>query len=76
MEGTNEKTSIEEMAKKAGAVQVTGPVKWFDPVKGFGFITSDDNEEDILVHFSVLREIGVTALPEGATITCLAIEMV
>lgn len=74
MEGTNAKASIEEMAKKAGAVQVKGPVKWFDPVKGFGFITSEDHEEDILVHFSVLREIGVTALPEGATITCLAIE--
>ncbi len=73
-EGTKPTPSIEEMAKKAGAIEVKGPVKWFDAVKGFGFITADGRDEDILVHFSVLREIGITTIPEGATLTCLAIE--
>lgn len=58
MEGTKEKVSMEDMAKKAGAKEVKGPVKWFDAVKGFGFITAEGHDEDILVHFSVLREIG------------------
>jgi len=74
MQGTKESAKLEELAKQAGAVEVKGPVKWFDAVKGFGFITPDKGDEDILVHFSVLREIGLTTIPEGATLTCLAIE--
>lgn len=74
MDGAMTSAKIEDLAKKAGAVEVKGQVKWFDAVKGFGFITSEDKEEDILVHFSVLREIGLSTVPEGATLTCLAIE--
>ena len=74
MESSDSQPSMEDMAKKAGAVEVTGQVKWFDAVKGFGFLVAEDREEDILVHFSVLREIGVTSVPEGATLKCLAIE--
>ncbi len=74
MEGTKASVSLEDMAKKAGAIEVKGPVKWFDAVKGFGFLTAEGRDEDILVHFSVLREIGITMIPEGATLTCLAIE--
>lgn len=29
----------------------TGTVLWFDPVKGYGFISQDDGEKDIFVHF-------------------------
>ena len=51
---------------------VRGAVKWFDAVRGYGFVIPDDGTPDILVHFSVLREIGRKSLPEGAMLTCLA----
>ncbi|MEO0359182.1 MAG: cold shock domain-containing protein, partial [Pseudomonadota bacterium] len=35
-----------------------GTVKWFDPVKGFGFIVSDGEETDVLLHANVLRNYG------------------
>lgn len=50
---------------------VRGTVKWFDPVRGYGFMVPDGGEgPDILVHFTVVREMGRRTLPEGATVTC------
>ncbi|MDB5683201.1 MAG: cold-shock protein [Sphingomonas bacterium] len=53
--------------------RVTGPIKWFDATRGFGFMIGDDAEGDVLVHFSVLREHGRRTLPEGARLECLAV---
>jgi CspA family cold shock protein len=47
-----------------------GRVKWFDPVRGYGFMVPQDDSQDVLVHFTVVREIGRRTLPEGATLTC------
>src|SRR3990167_1321195 len=38
--------------------EVDGVVKWFNPLKGFGFIYPDDAERDIFFHASVLRAAG------------------
>ena len=40
-----------------------GKVKWYDPEKGFGFITQDEGE-DVYVRASVLPE-GLTELKPG-----------
>jgi CspA family cold shock protein len=53
-------------------IEITGTVKWFDAVKGYGFVAAPDNNGDILMHFSVLRDFGRRSLPEGATLTILA----
>lgn len=55
----------------AGGEELTGTVKWFDAVKGYGFIIPKDGGSDILVHFSVLRDVARRTLPEGATIRCI-----
>lgn len=48
---------------------VHGHVKWFDPAKGFGFIVSDEAENDILLHANVLRNYGQNSVADGAQIT-------
>ncbi len=43
----------------------TGFVKWFNILKGYGFIQPDDDGRDIFIHTGVLRRIGVDRLPPG-----------
>jgi len=58
------------MATGEPAETVVGAVKWFDATRGFGFIATDGDKGDVLVHFSVLRDHGRRTLPEGARIAC------
>lgn len=55
-------------------VEVTGVVKWFDSVKGYGFLIPDDGSGDILIHSSCLRQFGRDHLDEGAGIVCEAVK--
>lgn len=48
--------------------RIEGEVKWFDPVKGFGFIVSDSGEADILLHANVLRNFGQSSVADGSFI--------
>ena len=43
----------------------TGTVKWFNPVKGYGFIQPDDGGSDAFVHISAVQRAGLTDLREG-----------
>jgi len=53
---------------------ITGQVKWFDPVKGFGFIADDAGGTDILLHGNVLRNFGQSSVIEGAVIEVTAVK--
>lgn len=43
----------------------TGTVKWFDKEKGYGFITKDEDKQDVFVHFSAIQADGFKALRDG-----------
>ena len=47
---------------------IKGRVKWFDTTKGYGFIVTDQNDGDILLHANVLRNFGRSSVAEGAGI--------
>ena len=45
--------------------ETCGKVKWFDPVKGFGFILAEHGGPDILLHVNVLRNFGQSSIADG-----------
>jgi CspA family cold shock protein len=42
-----------------------GTVKWFNPTKGYGFISPDDGGKDVFVHISAVERAGLSTLSEG-----------
>ena len=55
-------------------VQIRGTVKWFNVVKGYGFLTPDDGSPDVFLHLTVLRTAGHERLAPGATVECEAVK--
>ena len=47
---------------------MTGTVKWFNAEKGFGFISQEDGD-DVFVHFSAIQGDGFKSLDEGQRVT-------
>ena len=45
----------------------TGTVKWFNASKGYGFISQEDGE-DVFVHFSEIQAEGYKSLEEGQAV--------
>jgi CspA family cold shock protein len=62
----------EAFASETG-VELAGYVKWFDVSKGYGFVVPEDGGADVLVHVTILKRDGFTAIAEGARIVLEAI---
>ena len=48
---------------------MNGKVKWFNGIKGYGFIEREDKEKDVFIHVSALRDAGMKGLEEGQALT-------
>jgi CspA family cold shock protein len=45
-----------------------GKVKWFNPDKGFGFITPEDGSKDLFAHHSAIQMDGFKTLEENQAV--------
>jgi CspA family cold shock protein len=48
---------------------ITGTVKFYNDMKGFGFIQPDDGSKDVFVHATALERAGMRGLTEGQKVT-------
>jgi CspA family cold shock protein len=48
---------------------VSGTVKWFDQVRGFGFVTPEDGGQDVFLHSSVLQRAGRQDVQQGEKVS-------
>ncbi len=47
----------------------TGTVKFFNAIKGFGFIEPEDGSKDAFVHISAVERAGLSSLSEGQKVS-------
>jgi CspA family cold shock protein len=47
---------------------IKGTVKWFDSIRGYGFIAPADGGRDIFVHISAVEAAGLRSLNEGQAV--------
>ena len=48
---------------------INGTVKFYNAIKGFGFISPSDGGKDAFVHATALEAAGITGLAEGQKVT-------
>ncbi len=67
---TQERNAEADTEADEASFTLQGIVKWFDPTKGYGFLMTDSQTGDVLVHSTCLREAGLAVAREGSTLTC------
>ncbi len=50
-------------------IMTTGTVKFFNAIRGFGFIESEDGSKDAFVHISAVERAGLSSLSEGQKVS-------
>ena len=51
------------------ATRMAGTTKWYDPGRGFGFVSVNGGGQDVFVHASVLQRGGIDSLAPGQRVT-------
>ncbi|MEP1144023.1 MAG: cold shock domain-containing protein [Henriciella sp.] len=75
---SNAAEQVSKVSTESG-VRLIGRVKWFDAVKGYGFVVPESVEgvilhQDVMMHVSCLRAYGESSADEGARIVCDIVE--
>jgi CspA family cold shock protein len=55
------------------AEREVGTIKWFNPVKRYGFIGREQGD-DVFVHLNSIQEDGLTNLEEGQKVEFIVVE--
>jgi cold shock protein len=50
-------------------IMTNGIVKWFNALKGYGFIQPSDGTRDVFVHITALQSAGLDSLSEGQKVS-------
>ncbi|WP_100260211.1 cold-shock protein [Qipengyuania seohaensis] len=58
-------TRAETPRRELTGEKASGTVKFFNSMKGFGFLTRDDGQPDAFVHISAVERSGLSAINEG-----------
>ncbi len=69
---------VSKVSAESG-VRLIGRIKWFDTVKGYGFVVPESVEgivlnQDVMLHVSCLRAYGENSADEGGRIVCDIVE--
>ena len=75
---SNAAEQVPGMSPEPG-VRLIGRIKWFDTVKGYGFVVPESVEgvmlnQDVMLHVSCLRAYGESSADEGSRIVCDIVE--
>jgi CspA family cold shock protein len=54
--------------------EMRGIVKWYNPQKGFGFVTPESGGKDVFIHATALERSGMAPLAEGQTVTMTVVQ--
>jgi CspA family cold shock protein len=66
--------SFSQRPDPSTAVDIDGTVKWFNPEKGFGFVSTEDGGKDVFLHISVLEKLGRKTIAEGEFVTMQVVQ--
>ena len=60
--------------ESVNTTEVRGTIKWFNVVRGYGFVSPEDGSADVFLHMTVLRQAGYDNISPGSTIQCEAVQ--
>lgn len=61
---------MSDIDSSGGGERISATVKWFNPIKGYGFVQPSNGLGDAFVHVSVLEAAGQKDLQDGAELEC------
>ncbi len=58
----------ESRVQQPGQESTRGTVKWFNAIRGYGFVSPNDGGDDVFLHVTVLRQAGYEVVLPGSTV--------